>query len=430
MADHWKSIANILGAPGMEAPETSESEVEKAAEPSNLSPESEASPEADPAEPALSTEDIDAGEAEGTAAVENVPEVISAVAPKTKPAAKAEDSRVKKKKKSSWESLAGLFNITLDPQEAPEKEQASEESIEQEEDTQEKPELSIFDASESDSNPAIEAMFADAPREGTEQWNADRRVVDDVSWDEAEMPLAESDASEEEPVPRRSPEPSSSGDEDEEAPRRGRRRRRRGRRGGRSSEREATSSSASDQQPEAWGGDELNSVESSDAWSEPETFEVSDDDQQGDVERRSSRRRRGRSRGRPREEAVEGNQDEPLARAGEVDDELDTGEVESRPRRRGDRESSSRESGGRRRRRRKPADSRRDVAGPRIDDLDSDRGDQDLDGHDEEDRGEGPKHRNIPTWVDSLQAIIEANTENHRRNENRGGHRGRGRGRR
>ena len=47
----------------------------------------------------------------------------------------------------------------------------------------------------------------------------------------------------------------------------------------------------------------------------------------------------------------------------------------------------------------------------------------------EGERAAETKHRNIPTWSDAVQGMVDANIENHRRNENRGS-RGRPRGRR
>ena len=102
-----------------------------------------------------------------------------------------------------------------------------------------------------------------------------------------------------------------------------------------------------------------------------------------------------------------------------VDDELEDSDDEVRP---------TRSASGRRRRGgRKPVDSParslpedEDAVEDEIDELSDD---------DEEGSSAGPKHRNIPTWSDSLESIIQANTENHKRNEGRGGPRGGGRSR-
>jgi hypothetical protein len=116
-------------------------------------------------------------------------------------------------------------------------------------------------------------------------------------------------------------------------------------------------------------------------------------------------------------------------------DELDEVIDEGRP------AATERPSGSRRRRGgRRPVDSpARSLSADGDDDLaeiidEALEGDI-LDGPDDDDEGDaavGQQHRNIPTWSDSLESIIQANTENHKRNEGRGGPRGgnRPRGRR
>ncbi|WP_145083721.1 hypothetical protein [Aureliella helgolandensis] len=213
-----------------------------------------------------------------------------------------------------------------------------------------------------------------------------------------------------------------------------------------------------------WGGAELYApVESSGNWDEPDSFEADQLDAAAEVpateespsisERRSNRRRRrGRGRGRTSEETTEVSGEESAAptsrapRGDAADAEVlpdtdaareDAGDGEDD--RGGERDSS------RRRRRRRPAEARRKdgeagsepVRGPREERSRDDRpprkssprvvddGDDDAMAEDEE------KHRNIPTWQDSLETLVTANIDNHKKHEHRGGPRGgRSRGRR
>ncbi len=232
--------------------------------------------------------------------------------------------------------------------------------------------LSIFsDERPSRSNPALDAMFGDAPQ-GSSQARSDEwgkpRVIDDLGWDSDDDKPApkrggfvESDEPQSDAMPSSIHESSEEGD-DEEAPRRGRRRRR-GRRGGRGDSGESSASDATStgssrstgpsstgstaDRPSAgrssnWGGlddsleneDELSVGD--DPWDEPESFELvqpgvrdelgddSDDDggadelsADGEVLRRSSRRRR-RGRGRS------GRDREPGEATDQASDELPT----------------------------------------------------------------------------------------------------------
>ncbi|MEZ6080642.1 MAG: hypothetical protein R3C56_34705 [Pirellulaceae bacterium] len=447
MADHWKSIANRLGAPGVDEPEVetpAEQPAPKAVRPSpapsnkppvrdttpstatapkaggdTASPDSALSPEApatkpaefyfDPNQPipdeALSfkssrpslaphepAQPREPGRTTSTPSTplpaarsysepsppsaaearREAPSMPDRFEPETPPAAPPP------KRKSSWESLANMFNIKVDrskPVEAaPEPKAAETKPIDTRtsssrpvrpaaEDDQQ---LSIFaDDRPPRSNPALDAMFGDAPQGGTQarsdEWGKPR-VIDDLGWDsddDTPAPMrggfAESDEPQSDAMSGSSREDSELGDE-EEAPRRGRRRRR-GRRGGRGDSSGESSAAGASRGPTAdrtsatrsstWGGldDSLENEEDlsvgDDPWDEPESFEVAQSDARdelgddsdsddaadelsadGEVLRRSSRRRRrGRGRsGRDREagEVTDQRTDErPVARPAE-----------------------------------------------------------------------------------------------------------------
>ncbi len=199
-----------------------------------------------------------------------------------------------------------------------------------------------------------------------------------------------------------------------------------------------------------------------DDWVEPAAFGVSDVDVDADVDpdaplpqRRSNRRRRrGRGRGdrpegslppaaeptsefreprpvrEPREvprasRTREGRESVRPARtpreARPIEDEM---EVEARPERtrREPREGRPARGEGRQR---PPREPRREPVAD-VDDLDN-QVDSSLAAELEGDGTAGNRHPKIPTWADSLEAIISANMENHSRSDHRGG-RGRPRG--
>ncbi|MEO8269374.1 MAG: hypothetical protein ABI557_06625 [Aureliella sp.] len=275
------------------------------------------------------------------------------------------------KRKSSWESLANMFNIKVDRSKsveaAPEPKAIEVRSRPARPAVEDDQQLSIFsDERPSRSNPALDAMFGDAPQ-GASQPRSDEwgkpRVIDDLGWDSDEdKPVSkrggfvESDDPKSEAVPSSGHENSEEGD-DEESPRRGRRRRR-GRRSGRgdssgeTSSADTSSSSSASVGPSrgpaadraragrstSWGGldepiendDEL-SVVGDDPWDEPESFEgaqtslrdeLGDDNDSedgaeelsadGEVLRRSSRRRR-RGRGRGGRDRESGEATEPAS---------------------------------------------------------------------------------------------------------------------
>ncbi len=324
MADHWKTLANRLGTPGIDEPEVDENEVDKnevdqykdkslasgtqssssiptySEFPSDNDPASKASKEVKPTEDALSS-------------VEQAPHVPESQPAPAKPA----------KRKSSWEALASLFNVSIDRSE-PEPETASKpepqpeprqsesrrtefkpESARSESasrhsktpvetssvDTGSRKELSIFDEPDSDPNTALDVMFGDVPREKLRSegagWGKPKRVVDDLGWDEVDdQPIRDEDDSEDD-EPRafsaENVESLESGDEvsGDEPLRKVRRRRRRGRRGrGRDDESNTAEDSlpdeaAEDDSPElpvSWKHDVIE-VESAGPWAEPESFE-------------------------------------------------------------------------------------------------------------------------------------------------------------
>jgi hypothetical protein len=556
MADHWKSLANLLGAPGVDEPDTEEA----VTEPTPTKPLAEAKPEPVVAhrepepkyeqvqEPAAENhvENSDSHDAFARFQPEemdlsrdirnnpNNPSPSSTMRASSLPAEDAEESPeppkavtslpepVAKppKRKSSWESLASMFNIKVERAEVVEpaaaveaaevvrppaqpktveskfSERKSSETAQdrsaqdrsaqraesprhetRKSETSGRP-LSLFegDAPQGDANPALEAMFADVPRGGKNAWDTKRRVVDDVSWqdDEDPRPPRQADVtSVRESVSDASDEPEREGahDADEEMPTR-RRRRRRGRRG---------RSEPGERRPEATSDRELGWVEADseafggaeDDWSEPESFEADadilevelaevDDEEGGNseesedevVERRSSRRRRrGRTRDRTPSEPMaerppvrEDRSARPIR--GDIDDERFEDEdadpeapslakpavakdraPRGRRRRRGrssgagaEESTASIDRPARAERAERAVRSEREEAGPPAD--------FDFEAGDDENGLSATKHRNIPTWADSLQSIIEANTDNHRRNDNRGGPRGRTRGRR
>ena len=508
MGDHWKSLAQKLGAPGMDDPTTSISESASTTETAAFTRESE------PTKP-----------------VEPLAEIMT-------PAPEPEVVGEKPRKRSSWESLASMFNIQLDrtPAEPPapvptpvkpaleatppreresrpaahrEKPRFNEPRREREPERESEPRLQVFQESpDSDANPALESLFADVPRGDLDSWKRPPRVVDDIGWGE-EVPVAPSKDVEPEFISEIF-EPDSEAAVEGSVESSDRPRRRRRRRGPRRPD-DVTPRLDRDL-------DDIESIVPGDEYSEPESFEVelSDVDESpvaGDPERRSSRRRR-RGRKRPSDDAAPTHQDDGVLNA-ELASERPGDRPERmperapRPERSGERprsRSRSNEPSGERGsdrsadrgserpergpergserpvrgsergerterperterdperaaergsvRNERPArperapDSRREKRSerpesradrpprvreerplpPRSDVEELDEVDilEDLDSEDS-----GEKHRNIPSWADALQAIIEGNMENHKRNDNRGGPpRGRPRSRR
>ncbi|MEE2934719.1 MAG: hypothetical protein VYA84_01855 [Planctomycetota bacterium] len=158
------------------------------------------------------------------------------------------------------------------------------------------------------------------------------------------------------------------------------------------------------------------------------------DDSEADEEAPRSRRRRGRRgrRGRRRdEETATGNDsaasEDPLARASAFDDDHeDDAEVESIRRGRG-RSRSRSDDGEGRERDRDSRDSRDRDRDSRDRDPRSSRRPRGGRGRDRDQDGDGEATRqrhNVPTWVDTVDLLVNANIENHKKNK--GGGRGRG----
>ncbi len=419
MTDHWKSLAQKLGAPGIDAPDSA----------------SEAPSTPPPQAPHVSPQ-----------AVAPVPHATSELESPATPMPTPEPvDPGKTKKRSSWEKLASMFNINIERStpaeaavvapvaEAPVAE-AKREPKREEPKKRDEPRRSIFDNDDPkedprlgfgpgqhrpEPNPALEALFPEASKiETPTSWKRAPRVVDDLGWDDDDTKATE----EETPAVPRGDASASDEDESEAKPRR--RRRRRGGRRSRGPEDRI--------EPAAELEDDVESVDSSDPWVEPDTFETGEIDQADsesvDPERRSRRRRR-RGRRRPSEDVA------PIADEADVEAAerppqpvSERREREERPARRPrpDRDRPSSEGDESREKRRSERPPRVREERPAAVELPDEHDMDDLD-----EGGDKDKHRNIPSWMDSLQSIIEANMENHNRNDNRGGPpRGRPRSRR
>ncbi len=478
MGDHWKSLANKLGAPGMDAPT------------------SEPTPTPEPAKPARP--------AAPAPAHVDPPPAARAPEPEPIPEPPVETGR-KGKRKSSWDTLTSFFGISSSEPSAPEVSSAAPaetdaldagfaKPVARE---PERPSRAKPPAAKSN---ALDELFGDAPRQELSWDKPAQRMVDDVSdWDdEPVVPEPTLDDQADTFTPARE----ASEDAEREPGRRRRRRRGRGRRdesrgeqvdgdrpartgsrdghrapGPRSDAPTADLSSDRDDDIEPWEA-ELDVVEPVDDWVEPSSFgSVSDVDIDADVDpdaplpqRRSNRRRRrGRGRGdraegslppatdpvgevrevreprpareprEPREPRGEGREPrgdgrEPRevrerparqpreSRAVESDMELEARPERTRREPREPREGKPVREG----RSRPPREARREPVAP-VDDLDN-QVDSSLAAELEGDDGAGNRHPKIPTWADSLEAIINANMENHSRGDHRGGSRGRSRG--
>ena len=193
MGDHWKSLAQKLGAPGMDDPTTSLTESAATTESAAFVREPEHAREPEPA------------------SVEPLAEIMT-------PAPEPEVIDEKPRKRSSWEALASMFNIQIDrtpsepaptpapvkpqaPPPAPPRERESRPAAQREKPRFNEPRrereparepvrerepesrLQVFQESpESDANPALESMFADVPRGDLDSWKKPPRVVDDIGW--------------------------------------------------------------------------------------------------------------------------------------------------------------------------------------------------------------------------------------------------------
>jgi hypothetical protein len=426
MSDHWKSLADLLGSPSL-------------------------TPSQKPSEP-----DVEKAQPEHIKESIRQPEPPAAAMAAAEPAAPVEPA--KPKKRSSWEALANLFNIgtapvpTPEPIAPPPPTAIAPPPRPVSEPTTKQSELSLFKPSTpSQQNPALVDMFGEASSKPHESWGKPRRVVDDLGWDEEEpvAKKAESRSADNPVKPVRSLDETAEVEDlesvDGEPVRRSRRRRRRGGRSSRGDE-----ALQSDTRPEettaefresgSWGNvvsDDVVEIDEVVDIDEDDIPTVVDGDEEGSPigERRPRRRRRRRGRGRGPESAedrlpvdAEDADDDDVESVNRVllntDDE--DGPVEDLFEGPADAESSAEPATDPRRRRRR----KRNRGGKRLDEPGQDREieideaedvsdspDADL-GDDEEG---GHRHRNIPTWEDSLAVLIEANIENHRRNEGRGG---------
>jgi hypothetical protein len=414
MSDHWKSLADLLGAPGLAAtPKPS------------IEPASESTP----------------APAAATPVVEHVqpakPEVKQA-----EPPVAAEPA--KPKKRSSWETLANLFGIESRKEPEPEPTPVAVTPL-----PAANPEISLFKpADTSPGNPALTEMFGTTSTTPHEQWGKPRKMVDDLGWDEdVPPPPRTSLRSEVSQVREESPIEDEVESEDGTDPvRRSRRRRRRGR-GGRDEGSNEVGRRGFDERPVLKDDSEGELEvfrEVDDDWDNPPRISsedvepVQEDVVSEDTERRPRRRRRPRGRGRGERS---GREVAPVERLAEDESDLDSvnrdllndyDDEEASPDAIYDELPTDAmpvdEDGVRRRRRRKrnrggkPERSQSDVPQLEEDDVDEQlEVDSDVDQEAGDEESSAHKHRNIPTWEDSLVSIIEANIENHRRNEGRGG---------
>ncbi|MCA9194650.1 MAG: hypothetical protein KDB03_22920 [Planctomycetales bacterium] len=401
MSDHWKSLANLLGTPGI-------------GEPDNRTPSQAAQPE--------ETGPASAGSTPPTPTPTR--EVSKPIAP-PKESALPKPEEATKKKRTSWDNLAKLFNIrgvadsATVPPPAVETEAPSIEAVAE-------TVLHLHESAETTSNTVLDEMFGEAPRQAHDAWQSPRRMVDDLGWDDDDLPSSSPVSSEESLDRGSSAIPEAPSDEVESSGReRQRRSRRRRRRGSPDADARRESSTSHNQSDGEWTQlsaedryDDIPSPSEISGWGETKSNEFESSTAEDDEQplRRSSRRRRGRARSgeEDREIARQPSRDADVAPDSDIDSDEDA-----------PREPREDRSGRRTRRTRSGSRSERQekVRGHDISVDDDD--DDDL----TSDRDGESRHRNIPTWLDALNPLIDGNIENHRRNESRGS-RGRPRGRR
>ncbi len=346
---------------------------------------------------------------------------------------------------------------------------------------------SLFDLPKSDStNSALTEMFGSPTTSNSSYWDRPKRMVDDVGWGDD----SESFEARDKETPSRpqssdqlsidstdSEAASSKSSEDDEQP--GRRPRRRRRRGGRGRERSDVEPTRSKSESEAEvsrdyldeSDSDLETDWSFDAHANEPPQSVStrrsadsharrsrndkDSNEEGMVDRRSSRRRvrRGGDQQEARPDSERSHKspvadEQPRAKSTSDDFDFDQDESDARSdvQSRESSEARRAEPNGRRRKRsRGGAKPATDGSGQRESRKqsrqsdghgDSELRERDSDDHDSDDdfdsekRAGGKAPRNIPTWEDALAAVITANLENHRRNDHRnsrGGGKPRGR---
>jgi ribonuclease E len=489
MSDRWKSLAEQLGAPGLDPT------VRRPKESSTTKPDtgSARSPSSEPADtrgadkasgrpdhsqsddsppPTRSAEsaadssaaDISAADITGQEWLQKEPSASGTVSPTaserdtphSKGPAQATTGAIsqpeppagKPKRRSNWERLANLFSLSADTR------------SERESQTTTSPDSAIDMSASDSSNPVLTEMFGTSDSSlPHESWQSPKRMVDDVGLeDDQEVSPYRKAHSEAESG---TTDPLSSDWLKEGKSSRGRFKRGRDRQ----SEPGFPSGQLPDAKRETGREDSPDSprADSSRADIEPRRAETADEvDEEFIAERRSSRRRRPRREATDNPEALGFEREQSRPRPSREEKSVDLDAVDENLSELGEEvseESLAEVPAKRRRRRRRSRSARRDSESGEIspaaesaeladeaidesDDLDSD--DLDIDSNqldsddvdseqlDSEPRGSQKKHRNIPSWEESLAAIVDANLENHRRGDQRGyrGGGGRPRGRR
>lgn len=452
MSDHWKALADRLGAPGLEpsARRTRETAPQNSSTAANpVAPDTSerigrSSPSGETAD--LKVEQLDISQAQD----------VTRSMPDTS----------KKKKRSNWERVANLFGITSQPEieepappadsivaSGPSGDAASSEVETPSRSTAEQlapasrklPNRSefnvsgLFDTAPDEVNPALAEMFGYNQPNYADTWEKSKRLVDDVGWEEPTDTWEESpdgitpvqESSLEEPI---DPQQAVEDSEDSEFPRRrSRRRRRRGRR----SDREpgnGTEVPELNARPDRRANENLDVEDYTDVESRSPEEELPESEL---PDRRSSRRRPPRKRdgfdlpvaGETRKGHAEDSFEEPLDVVQDSAFDSRRAETEGNAEQNADTDHS-----GRRRRRRSRGGSSRGQRSEREDRQPDDQLEssplldaEDLDADDLDDselhlaeRSSDRTSRNIPTWDETLSVLINANMENHRRNESRG----------
>jgi ribonuclease E len=485
MSDHWKSLADRLGAPSFEPSvrRTKELPSQPVAPPTAPS----GPPSVDDTKGSLEEPQRRANRQQVTDSSQSAVE-RAAISPQSLPepvdqAPAIADEPAKKKKRSNWERVANLFGLGPEPEPEPEPQvqpaevlepvrqptesrQARAASPQKDASSLEKKtrhpqresrssaaasdDLGLFDAAANrdDTNPVLAEMFGAPPSNFTDAWEKPSRMVDDIGWDEpANDPWSVPDDDRDLVLETTSEiadddQDDSDASDSEQSPRRRSRRRRR--RGKRVDGPAARSEDRSDIGAEMQGASHASNDEGGDLSDDVSSDDVTSDDvSSGEMpERRSSRRSRfrrtersGPSHAQPR--SSEGMEVEPRSIE---EDEPELADERVAPSGDFDADSSGSASTGRRRRRRRSRGSGRSDRLESQDQLPVDReGSEAVDDLEELDLEDSPgegregnrSSRNIPTWEETLSVLVTANIENHRRNESRGSRGGgRPRGRR
>ncbi len=347
MADHWKSIANLLGAPGVDEPEPEDQVSEPIAQTGHVAPTlpppslpTQSPPpkssvagkpttriESDPMEKqfsngeplpdeALSFKPPRTASALRAASPESQQHEIqrppSESAPQREVVAEASLPEPvqpeKARRKSSWESLASMFNIKVDRTPPPaivpkaevpvaeEPSRAKPPATPAQSKTSTRPDREAVDepfsffssATPKSANPALDAMFGDTPKSKGDVagWGVPR-VVDDLSWEEDSRtpPRSRTDETGSSQPPAYQKSEDTAAQSDEEPIRRGRRRRRG--RGGRGASSDAAALPSASAAPDSlWESAdpveddpmEEDLIVNVGDWEEPESFESADAD--------------------------------------------------------------------------------------------------------------------------------------------------------